>query len=246
MITAYQPTKLAAMEGLWPKDESCAPFVLFGWVNQSAQTTVGPAIPCFLSVLAYFNPQHPVTGLDDFPSSDWPPLQLAFQAYHLMIDSGMLFILIGLLGVVFYYWGRRLFRMAWLLWVLVITVVLTELATLSGWWTTEFGRQPWIVYNLLYTDDGVTPGLSASQVVFSLVLFIVLYLILLFVFLFLLNDTIHKGIEPLEEPVSREPLPDTFREIFRRPRAHREEPDLATDSATQKLSPASTTGGVRP
>jgi cytochrome bd ubiquinol oxidase subunit I len=147
---------------------------------------------------------------------------------------------------VFYYWGRRLFRMAWLLWVLVITVVLTELATVSGWWTSEFGRQPWIVYNLLHTDDGVTPGMSAAQVLFSLVLFIVLYLILLFVFLFLLNDMIHKGIEPLEEPVSKESLPHTFREVFRRPRAHREEPDLDSASATQKLSPASTSGGARP
>jgi cytochrome d ubiquinol oxidase subunit I len=163
-----------------------------------------------------------------------------------MVDAGILFILIGLLGVVFYYWGQRLFRMAWLLWVLVITVVLTELATLSGWWTAEFGRQPWIVYGLLNTDDGVSPGLSASQVVFSLVLFIVLYLILLFVFLFLLNEMVHKGIEPLEEPVSKEPLPDTFREIFRRPRAHREEPDLDTASVDTKPAPVGAAGGVRP
>jgi cytochrome d ubiquinol oxidase subunit I len=183
---------------------------------------VGPAVPCLLSFLAYGTRTGTVTGLEDFNSSLWPPLQLAFQAYHLMIDAGMLFILIGLLGVVFYYWGRRLFRMAWLLWVLVLTVVLTELATLSGWWTAEFGRQPWIVYGLLRTDDGVSATLTSTQVLFSLVVFIVLYLILLLVFLYLLNDRIHQGIEPLEEPGSREPLPDTFREVFRRPRAHRE------------------------
>jgi cytochrome d ubiquinol oxidase subunit I len=216
MITAYQPTKLAAMEGLWPKSESCAPFVLFGWITQSTQTTHGPAIPCLLSFLAYSNTQHPVTGLDDFSSSTWPPLQLAFQAYHLMIDSGMLFILIGLLGAVFYYWGRRLFRMPWLLWVLVLTVVLTEAATLAGWWTTEFGRQPWIVWNLMRTDNAVSPGLTASQVLFSLVVFVVLYALLLSVFIFLLNARIHKGIEPLEEPEPAEALPDTFREVFRR------------------------------
>jgi cytochrome d ubiquinol oxidase subunit I len=245
MITAYQPTKLAGMEGLWPSHQNCAPLVFFGWVDQPAQTTVGPALPCLLSFLAYGSRSASVTGLDDFPSSTWPPLQLVFQAYHLMIDAGMLFILIGLLGVVFYYWGRRLFRMAWLLWILVITVALTELATLAGWWTSEFGRQPWIVYGLLHTEDGVSPTLTSAQVLFSLVVFIVLYLILLFVFLFLLNARIHRGIEPLEEPVSKESLPDSFREVFRRPRPHRELDRPVRTGADPAPAPAGTSGRVR-
>jgi len=82
-------------------------------------------------------------------------------------------------------------------------------------------------------------------VLFSLVLFIVLYLILLFVFLFLLNEMIHKGIEPLEAPVSKEPLPDTFREVFGRPRPHREENGHAHAGGDGAVAPAGATGGVR-
>jgi cytochrome d ubiquinol oxidase subunit I len=216
VITQYQGTKLAAMEGLWPKSETCAPLVLFGWVNQSTQTTTGPAIPCLLSYLAYFNVHAPVTGIDDYSSTLLPPLQLTFQAYHLMIDFGMLFILIGLLGMLLFFWKRRLFRARWMLWALVASVFLTEAATLAGWWTSEFGRQPWIVFNVLHTSDAASPSLTPGQVVFSLVTFVVMYAALLVVFLYLLNARIQKGPEPLEEPTPVGELPDTFHEVFRR------------------------------
>jgi cytochrome bd ubiquinol oxidase subunit I len=216
IMTNYQGTKLAAMEGLWPKSQTCAPLVLFGWVNQSTQTTTGPAVPCLLSYLAYFNIHTPVMGLEDYSSSVLPPLQITFQAYHLMIDLGMLFILIGLLGMGLFFWGRRLFRARWMLWVLVASVFLTEAATIAGWWTSEFGRQPWIVFNLLRTSDAVSPSLTPGQIVFSLVTFFVMYAALLVVFLFLLNARIQKGPEPLEEPKPVGELPDTFREVFRR------------------------------
>jgi cytochrome d ubiquinol oxidase subunit I len=228
VITHYQGTKLAGMEGLWPKSQTCAPLVLFGWVNQPAQTTHGPAIPCLLSYLAYFNIHAPVTGLKAFATNLWPPLQLTFQAYHAMIDLGMLFILIGVLGTVFYFWGRKLFQMKWLLWVLVASVFLTEIATLAGWWTSEFGRQPWIVFNLLTTSAAVSPSLTPPQVVFSLVTFVVMYATLLAVFLYLLNRDIQRGPAPLEEPKPVAELPDTFREVFRR------RPALASTEVSQR------------
>jgi cytochrome d ubiquinol oxidase subunit I len=173
-------------------------------------------MPCLLSFLAYGNFHAPVTGLEAFPSNLWPPLQLAFQAYHLMIDLGMVFILIGLLGAVYYFWGRRLFRTPWVLRVLVASVFLTEAATLAGWWTAEFGRQPWIVFNLLKTTDAVSPTLGTGDVLISVVMFVLMYATLLVLFLFLLNASIQKGPEPLEEDVAAASLPDTFREVFRR------------------------------
>ncbi|MFN8471139.1 MAG: cytochrome ubiquinol oxidase subunit I [Anaerolineae bacterium] len=216
VVTNYQPIKLAAMEGAWPVSQTCAPLYLFGWVDQAAQTTYGIAIPCLLSFLAYSNINAAVTGLEAYPSNLWPPLQLTFQAYHLMIDTGMLFILISLIGVVYYFWGRRVFRTPWLLWVFVVSIVLTELATLSGWWTAEFGRQPWIVYNLLQTNDAGSPILSVSQVVASVGIFIGMYVILFSLFIYLLNEKIHHGPEPLDGAAPAAPLPDTFREIFGR------------------------------
>jgi cytochrome d ubiquinol oxidase subunit I len=218
VITYHQPTKLAAMEGEWPASESCAPFVLFGWVNQSNQTTAGPAIPCLLSYLAYFNIHAPVTGLEKYPASLWPPLQITFQAYHLMVDLGMSFIFIGVLSTAFFFWGRRLFRTAWVLWLLVISVFLTEMATIAGWWTAEFGRQPWIVFNLMKTSQAVSPTLTPQQVVFSVLTFVVMYAMLLVLFIYLLNKDIQRGPEPLEEPEHGEPLPDTFRAVFERAR----------------------------
>jgi cytochrome d ubiquinol oxidase subunit I len=227
VITHYQGTKLAGMEGLWPVSQKCAPLVLVGFVNQHAQTTPGIAIPCLLSYLAYFNIHAPVTGLKAFSPSLWPPLQLSFQAYHVMIDFGMLFILIGLLGTVFYFWGRRLFHTPWLLGVLVASVFLTEIATLAGWWTSEFGRQPWIVFGLLKTSAAVSPSLTPPQVIFSLITFVLMYAILLAVFLYLLNRDIQHGPEPLEEPKPVADLPDTFREVFRR------RPALASTEVSQ-------------
>jgi cytochrome d ubiquinol oxidase subunit I len=219
-VTNYQPVKLAAMEGVW-QSQSCAPMYLVGWVNEAAMTTKGISIPCLLSFLAYQDINATVTGLEAYPSDVWAPINLTFQVYHLMIDLGGLFVLIGLLGAIFFFWKRRIFETRWVLWIFVISIVLTELATMAGWWTAEFGRQPWVVWNLLQTVDGVSPILTGQQVAFSVGTFIVLYIILFILFIYLLNGKIQQGPEELstveEAPVSS--LPDSFREIFGRPRA---------------------------
>jgi cytochrome d ubiquinol oxidase subunit I len=111
--------------------------------------------------------------------------------------------------------------------VLVASVFLTEAATLAGWWTSEFGRQPWIVYNVLRTSAAGSPSLTPGQVIFSLVIFVVMYAALLVVFLFLLNARIQQGPEPLEEEKPVGDLPDTFREVFRR------RPSLAAPPASR-------------
>ncbi|MDX1414573.1 MAG: cytochrome ubiquinol oxidase subunit I [Candidatus Promineifilaceae bacterium] len=220
-VTNYQPVKLAAMEGVW-ESQSCAPMFIVGWVNESEMTTKGISIPCLLSFLAYQDINATVTGLEAFPSDVWAPINLTFQVYHLMINLGGMFVLIGLLGAIFFFWKRRIFRTRWLLWVFVFSIVLTELATLAGWWTAEFGRQPWIVWNLLRTADAVSPTLTGSQVAFSVGTFVVLYTILFILFIYLMNEKIQHGPEELGdvEAVPVDALPDSFREIFRRePRA---------------------------
>jgi cytochrome d ubiquinol oxidase subunit I len=102
----------------------------------------------------------------------------------------------------------------WLLWVLVVTVPLTEVATISGWWTAETGRQPWVVWNVLRTTNADSSVLSTSEVLFTLVAFAVLYLILLVLFLFLLDRMIRQGPSSTIDTAPAE-LPDTFREVFR-------------------------------
>jgi cytochrome d ubiquinol oxidase subunit I len=216
-VTSYQPIKLASIEGLW-ESTSCAPLYLAGWVDEPARTTTGIAIPCLLSVLTYFNPQAVVTGLNAFPNSPYPPVNLVFQVYHVMINLGFLFVPIGLLGALMYVWRRRIYESRWMLWLLVVSVFLAEAAVTAGWWTAEIGRQPWIVYNVLPTSQAGSPVLTGVETFLSLLMFIGLYAILLVLFLYLLNRKIQEGPEHIEDletaPVSS--LPDTFRDVFRR------------------------------
>ncbi len=89
---------------------------------------------------------------------------------------------------------------------------------MSGWAVAEIGRQPWIVYGVMKTVDGVSPVLTASQTIASLAIFILLYIALFALFIFLLNAKIQHGPDPLVEDKPITALPDTFREIFGRAR----------------------------
>ena len=80
-----------------------------------------------------------------------------------------------------------------MLWLLVLTVFVGEATIIAGWWTAEIGRQPWVVYDVLMTADGVSPVLTAIDVVLSLGMFVVLYALLLVLFLYLLNRKIQAG-----------------------------------------------------
>jgi cytochrome d ubiquinol oxidase subunit I len=219
-VTNNQPLKLASMEGLW-QSTSCAPLYLVGWVDTATQTTTGISIPCLLSVLAYLNPQAVVQGIDSFAPDPTPPINLLFQVYHFMFGMGSLFVPLGLLAGLLYLWKRRLYTTRWMLWLLVVTVFFTEAAIIAGWWTAEVGRQPWVVYNVLATADGVSPNLEPTEVAFTLGSFLFMYALLLAVFLYLLNAKIRQGPEPLEavETVDRSSLPNTFRDVFSRDRA---------------------------
>jgi cytochrome d ubiquinol oxidase subunit I len=212
-VTENQEPKLAAIEGNW-EPESCATLDIIGWVDESARKTYAIGVPCLLSFLSYGSFDATVPGLEQFPEKNWAPVNLAFQAYHVMIDLGFLFPLIGV--VLWFVWRRRKgeHMPRWLLWVAISTVVLAEVATIAGWWTAEVGRQPWIVWNVLRTADAVSPTLTTGQVLLSLITFALLYALLLVLFLFLLDRKIKHGPEAPEEGGLSD-LPNTFREVFR-------------------------------
>jgi cytochrome d ubiquinol oxidase subunit I len=216
-VVDNQPLKLAAMEGVW-ESRSCAPMYIMGWVNEKTQTNIGLTVPCLLSFLAHQDFQATIQGLKTVTPDLWPPVNLTFQSYHLMINLGGVFIPIGLLGVALYLWKQRIWTTKWLLWIFVISIVLTELSTMSGWWTAEFGRQPWIVYNLMRTSEAISPNLSPTQAIFSVVMFVVLYGILFALFIYLLNEKIQHGPDASEDfdQAQMTSLPDTFRDIFSR------------------------------
>ena len=214
-VARDQPAKLAAMEGLY-QTESCAPMFLLGWTNPDEEKTTGIHIPCLLSLLTTNSFDAPVTGLEATPRNDWPNVSVVFQVYHVMINLGMLFVLIGLTACGFWIWKRKIWNQRWLLWVLVSSVVLTEIATITGWWTAEFSRQPWIVWQVLRTEDAYSPNVTFAQVVFSIAMFVVLYIVVFIVFLRLLDRRIKEGPPPPQDSEETESLPDSFGEIFRR------------------------------
>ncbi len=206
MIARYQPTKLAAFEGAFPAH---APegLGLAGWVDQARRKVYELQIPGLLSWLLYGKTTRPVEGLDAFPASDWPPVNPVFQSYHAMVAIGILLIGITFLGV-FYWWRGTLWTKRWLLWVFVFAVIGPQLANELGWFSAEVGRQPWIVYGVLKTAQGVSPNVTAGEVLTSTIGFSVIYLLLAVLFFYLLDRKIRQGPEeaPLYLPPDA-PLP---------------------------------------
>jgi cytochrome d ubiquinol oxidase subunit I len=213
-VASQQPEKLAAMEGVYQGGED-QPMTIFGWTNPSTEQTTGFQIPGLLSLLTGQSTDTYIEGLDDFPADDQPDVNLVFQVYHLMINLGMLFIAIGGLACLLWIWKRKLWTSRWMLRILVGTIVLTQLATLSGWWTAEFGRQPWIVWEVLRTEDAFSPNVSVGQVAFTVGMFVVLYMLVLGLFLFLLDRKIREGPPDPPDHEEVQALPDSFGEIFR-------------------------------
>lgn len=219
-VMHQQPVKFASMEGIW-KTDSCVPMTVLGWVDTASQRTIGIQVPCLASILAYFNPNAQLNGLDQYLQTEMiPPIQWIFQTYHVMIDLGSAFAGIGLLGAALYVWKRKVFEIRPLLWLFVITAVLTEISIIAGWWTAEIGRQPWVVYKVMTTAQGLSPTLTATQVALSLLTFIVLYIALGIIFAYLLWHKIEHGPESLDDidGVPVDSLPDTLREVFSRRR----------------------------
>ena len=94
--------------------------------------------------------------------------------------------------------GTGKIALRWLLYILVFSVLGPQLANQLGWYTAEVGRQPWIVYGLLRTSEGLSEAVTANQVLASLIMFTVIYLLLFFVFIYQLNHKIQDGPEEAE------------------------------------------------
>lgn len=201
VVATHQPEKLAAFEGLYETEESTRLY-LFGIPNDEAgRVDYGMAIPGMLSFLVHDNFKTPVPGFDTLgpgggvmPEADRPPTQIPFQSYHLMIAMGMYFIGITVFGA-FMLWKKKLFTTRWLLWVFVFSVPLPYAANQVGWVSAEVGRQPWVVYRLLRTSDGVSKAVGSEAVIASLITFTLIYLLLFLLFVYLLDRKIRTGPE---------------------------------------------------
>jgi cytochrome bd ubiquinol oxidase subunit I len=194
-VYKYQPTKLAAFEGLYTSKED-APLYLFGWVDTANGKVRGVSVPGMLSFLAAGSPSDEIAGMNATAphAADRPPVQIVFQSYHLMVGVGMLMLLIALLAFV-QHLRDKLETSRWLLWVLVVSVVLPFLAIMGGWTAAEVGRQPWIVQGLMRTRDAISPTVSRNELITSLSIFALIYALLFVAWARIVLGVIKKGPE---------------------------------------------------
>ncbi|HTR41179.1 MAG TPA: cytochrome ubiquinol oxidase subunit I [Pseudomonadales bacterium] len=190
-VAINQPAKLAGFEGLY---DTCsnAPLTVIGFVDEKDEKTIGFKIPGMLSFLAHSDFHAPVTGLKAFKPEDCPPVAACFLFFHGMVGIGFALIGIAALGFLYFRHGS-LHERRWLLWILVFSVIGPQLANQLGWFAAEVGRQPWIVYGLMRTPEGLSAVVKANAVLTSLILFTFIYFLLFAVFIYLLNDKIHHG-----------------------------------------------------
>jgi len=174
-VAQHQPVKLAAFEGL-SQTEDGAPFTIGGFYDaDTGDVRYGVEIPKLLSLLAYHDPNAQVTGLDSVPESDRPPVNIVRFAFQTMIGIGTALALLGVVFFLTWFRKRRLPRSPWFYRAVMAAGPLAFVALIAGWITTEVGRQPWIVYNVMHTTQAVTDqsGLAVGYA-FLLIVYIAL------------------------------------------------------------------------
>ncbi len=172
----HQPAKIAAIEGHWeqPAPGAGAPLLLFGIPDMAAgETRYKLEVPRLGSLILTHTWDGKVPSLNEFAAGDRPNATIVFWTFRAMVGLGVLMILLGLWGL----WlrrGRRLYTHRGFQRFALGMGPAGLVAILAGWMTTEIGRQPWIVYGVMRTADGVSPH-GAGQLGFTLALFVVVY-----------------------------------------------------------------------
>jgi len=207
-MAAHQPVTTAAMEALF-HSETGAPLVILGQPDVQRRTIDNPIVlNKALSFLIYGTTRAEVKGLDQYPERDWPTnIPLLYFAYHIMAGLGTAFAGIMALSV-YYLWRGSLFRTRWLLWILMLSFPFPYIANTAGWITAEVGRQPWLVYGLLRTEDGYSTNVSSANGLFTLLGYMGIYAVLSLFLIFLFLKHLDHG--PAETAAEDHYMPSTI------------------------------------
>jgi cytochrome d ubiquinol oxidase subunit I len=199
-VAEKKSVALAAMEGQF-ETEQPAGLVIVGQPDIERERIDNPiVIPRALSILVYQNWGAEVNGLEAYPQVNWPDnIPLLYYSYHVMVGLGTIFIAITVVAA-FLLWRRKLFESRWMLWILMLATPFPFIANTAGWLTAELGRQPWLVYGLLRTQEGVSPLVSSGNVLFTLIGFAGMYLIMGLLYFVLMVREVAHGPEAEEEP----------------------------------------------
>ncbi|MFT3978900.1 MAG: cytochrome ubiquinol oxidase subunit I [Ferruginibacter sp.] len=180
-VARTQPAKLAAMEAHFHTEERAS--LIIGGIPDTEKQEVKYAIklPGMLSFLAHGDFKKPVTGLNDIPKEDHPPVAITHYAFQLMVGLGMVLLAIAIIYFIAFFKKKSWLYSRWLLKLFAWSIPLGYIALEAGWVVTEVGRQPWIIYGVMRTSEAVTPmpGIAWSFYIFTAV-FISLSAIVIF------------------------------------------------------------------
>jgi cytochrome d ubiquinol oxidase subunit I len=174
----HQPAKLAAIEGHWEnKLNEGVPLTLLGWPDMEEEKNhYALEIPRLGSLILTHSWNGQFAGLKEFSREDRPNVTIVFWTFRIMVGLGFLMIALAVWAA-WARWRGRLYQSPGLLRFALYMGPSGLVAMLAGWFTTEIGRQPWVVYNVMRTTDAVTPH-GAFEVGLTLVLFVIVYFIL--------------------------------------------------------------------
>jgi cytochrome d ubiquinol oxidase subunit I len=182
-VAQRQPAKLAAMEAHFHTEKSAS--LIIGGIPDvvNKEVNYGIALPGFLSFLAHGDFESEVTGLDQIPVNDQPPVAITHYAFQIMVGMGVLMLIIAILYLMALWKKPNWLNARWLLKLFVAATPLGFIAVEAGWTVTEVGRQPWIINGVMRTADAVTP---MPGIVYSFYIFSAVYISLAITIIFML------------------------------------------------------------
>lgn len=207
----HQPVKVAAMEGNW-ETQSNVPLLLFALPDQENQTNrfeIG--IPNLASIILKHSADGVVPGLNEVAPEEQPPVAWVFWSFRVMVGIGLLMIAVAVTGLVLRIKGT-LWSSHWYWRVLQMMSITPFIAVLAGWFTTEIGRAPWLIYGVMTFEQGLTPSLQGWMALVTLIGYIVVYALVFTGGLYYLMRILRDGLEyqahePDDEPSHRAKRP---------------------------------------
>jgi cytochrome d ubiquinol oxidase subunit I len=173
-VLQHQPAKFAAIEARWTTQQPASEVVIAIPDEARERNLFAIEIPRLGSFIASGNWTAREIGLEAFPAEDRPPVLIPFFAFRIMVGMGLLMLAVSWAGNALRFLGR-LETTRWFLWATALAFPSGFIAILTGWFTAEVGRQPWVVYGLLRTAKAVTPSLTAVDVAVSLAGYVLVY-----------------------------------------------------------------------
>ncbi|WP_017941731.1 MULTISPECIES: cytochrome ubiquinol oxidase subunit I [unclassified Thioalkalivibrio] len=193
----HQPTKVAAMEGVW-ETERGAPLLLFAIPDSANETNhfeIG--IPKMASFILTHEMDGEVPGLLEVPAEERPPVGITFWSFRVMVAIGMVMILFALAGA-WLRFRRRMYASPLFLKGLAWMIPAPFLAVVAGWFVTETGRAPWLVYGVMNHAEGITPALTGGMALFTLIGYVAVYAAVFTGGVYYLVRIVRQGPEPAD------------------------------------------------